>query len=66
MTDHQGPQMMMLDATPGQALPGYELLLKSGEHGHLQTGPDGLARIRLPDGRTVAVDRNGTIVDLIG
>lgn len=68
MKAYQSPVIEQLTNDPAvaQALSAYELILKSGECGHLQTGPDGLGMLHLPDGRVVYVDRSGNIVNVIG
>ncbi len=68
MDAYQSPLMEQrtLDPALAQALAAYELVLQSGEHGALQTGPGGACALCLPDGRTVYVDRSGTIVGVVG
>lgn len=68
MDTYHSPLMeqLTLDPVLAQALSAYELVLRSGEHGHLQNGPDGAAALRLPDGRIVYVDRSGNIVGVVG
>ena len=68
MDTYQSPLMeqLTLDPVLAQALDDYVLRLGSGEQGHLQTGPDGTAALRLPDGRVVYVDRSGNIVGVVG
>ena len=62
---YQSPVIEQLTNDPA-VLSAYEHILMSGERGHLQTGPNGLSTLRLPDGRVVYVDRNGNIVNVIG
>lgn len=68
MDTYQSPlvEQLTLDPILAQALSAYELVLRSGEQGHLQTSPDGAAALRLPDGRVVYVDRSGNIVGVVG
>ena len=68
MDAYQSPLMeeLTLDPALAQALATYELVLKSCEHGHLQAGADAITALCLPDGRTVYVDRSGTIVGVVG
>ena len=65
MKAYQSPVIEQLTNDPA-VLSAYEHILMSGEFGHLQTGPNGLSTLRLPDGRVVYVDRNGNIVNVIG
>lgn len=65
MKAYQSPVIEQLTNDPA-VLSAYEHILMSGERGHLQTGPNGLSTLRLPDGRVVYVDRNGNIVNVIG
>lgn len=68
MKTYQSPLMeqLTLDPVLAQALSAYELVLRSGERGHLQTGPNDTSALRLPDGRVVYVDRSGNIVGVVG
>ena len=68
MKAYQSPVIEQLTNDPvlAQTLSAYEHILRSGEFGHLQTGPNGLSTLRLPDGRVVYVDRNGNIVNVVG
>lgn len=68
MKTYQSPLMeqLALDPVLAQALDDYVLRLGSGEHGHLQTGPNDTTALRLPDGRVVYVDRSGSIVGVVG
>lgn len=59
-------EQLTIDPVLAQTLSACELILKSGECGQLQTGPDGLSVLHLPDGRVVYVDRSGNIVNVIG